>query len=241
MATFCLIHGNWHDGSSWEGLVGPLRARGHEAVTPDLPIDDPRTGWEQRAEPARRALEGLGGPVVIVAHSASSGYGALVAARLDDPLLVYLCPRLNPFPAPPQAPDAFRPGFPFPPRRPDGANVWEREAAIEAMYPRLSRNSAEDLADRLRPTAPPAGDFPLPGHPDVTTSLVYASEDEFFQPEWERFMARELLGVEPIEIPGGHFPMVEDPEALADVLDLLAHKHTARREGREFRASRGPT
>ena len=26
-------------------------------------------------------------------------------------------------------------------------------------------------------------------------------------------MAREVLGVEPIEIPGGHFPMAEDPEA----------------------------
>ncbi len=34
--------------------------------------------------------------------------------------------------------------------------------------------------------------------------------------------ARELLGIEPIEIPGGHLPMVEDPESLADLLDRLA-------------------
>ena len=34
-------------------------------------------------------------------------------------------------------------------------------------------------------------------------------------------MARELLGVEPIEIPGGHFPMLEDPERLAELLDRL--------------------
>jgi pimeloyl-ACP methyl ester carboxylesterase len=32
------------------------------------------------------------------------------------------------------------------------------------------------------------------------------------------------LGVEPIEIPGGHFPMVEDPAALADLLDWLARE-----------------
>jgi pimeloyl-ACP methyl ester carboxylesterase len=38
-------------------------------------------------------------------------------------------------------------------------------------------------------------------------------------------MARELLGIEPIEIPGGHFPMVEDPVALADLLDRLAREH----------------
>jgi hypothetical protein len=31
-----------------------------------------------------------------------------------------------------------------------------------------------------------------------------------------------VLGVEPIEIAGGHFPMVEDPVGLAGVLDELA-------------------
>jgi pimeloyl-ACP methyl ester carboxylesterase len=35
-------------------------------------------------------------------------------------------------------------------------------------------------------------------------------------------MARELLGIEPIELPGGHFPMLEDPEALAELLVSLA-------------------
>lgn len=94
------------------------------------------------------------------------------------------------------------------------------------MYPRLPRGAAEELADRLRPAAPPTGEFPLPGHPDVATSLIYAGEDEFFEPEWERFMARELLGVEPIEIPTGHFPMVEDPEGLAGLLDHLASAHS---------------
>ncbi|MGZ8665643.1 MAG: alpha/beta fold hydrolase [Solirubrobacterales bacterium] len=228
MATFGLIHGSWHDGSSWSRLIGPLRARGHAALAPDLPIDDPATGWEERVEPVLAALEGVHGQVVVVVHSGGSGYGALVADRLDGPLLVYLCPRLNPFPSPPGAPETFRPGFPFPPRRPDGTNAWEREAAIEAMYPRLSAGAAEELADALRPTGPPADDFPLPGHPDVATSLIYASEDEFFEPDWERYMARELLGVEPIEIPGGHFPMAEDPETLAEVLDRLAREHSGR-------------
>jgi pimeloyl-ACP methyl ester carboxylesterase len=93
------------------------------------------------------------------------------------------------------------------------------------MYPRLPREVAEELADRLRPTAPPSDDFPLDRHPDVPTALIYATDDEFFEPDWERFMARELLDVEPIEIPGGHFPMVEDPDRLAELLDrLMAHR-----------------
>ena len=45
------------------------------------------------------------------------------------------------------------------------------------------------------------------------------------QPAWERFMAHELLGVDPIEIPGGHFPMLEDPVGLADLLGRVEHQH----------------
>jgi pimeloyl-ACP methyl ester carboxylesterase len=37
-------------------------------------------------------------------------------------------------------------------------------------------------------------------------------------------MARELLAVEPIELPTGHFPMLEDPEGLAEVLDSVARR-----------------
>ena len=61
--------------------------------------------------------------------------------------------------------------------------------------------------------APPADDYPLPGHPDVATVLVYAADDEFFEPDWERFMARELLGIEPIEIPAGisRWPKIPRP------------------------------
>jgi hypothetical protein len=33
--------------------------------------------------------------------------------------------------------------------------------------------------------------------------------------------------VEPIEIPGGHFPMVENPELIAELFDRLASDATA--------------
>ena len=231
MATFCLLHGNWHDAASWDPLVGALRARGHDAVAPELPIDDPKATWEDRAEAGLRALAGVEGPVVVVPHSATSGVGAMVAARLDDALLVYLCPRLGHLDPPAGAPEPFRPDFPFPPRRADGANVWERDAAIAAMYGRLPREVAESLADRLRPAAPPPDSFPLQQAPDVPVALVFAADDEFFEPEWEAFMAREVLGVEPIEIPGGHFPMVEDPEALAALLSELALRLDSGMEG----------
>ena len=222
MATFCLIHGAWHDGSSWESVVSCLQMRGHDALAPDLPLHDPQAGFEERARPALQALEGVAGPVVVVGHSMASAYAALVAAARPDSLLVHLCPRLSPFAPPPGAPSTFREGFPFPANCPDGTSRWEAEAAIGAMYRRLPPETARALALHLRPMAPPAGEYPLPGHPNVPTVLVYAADDEIFEPAWERFMARELLAIEPIEIPGGHFPMAEDPDALAGLLDRLA-------------------
>jgi pimeloyl-ACP methyl ester carboxylesterase len=191
-----------------------------------MPFDDPGAAFDARVRPALAALEGVSRPVVVVGHSASSGYAAFVAEATPGSLLVHLCPRLGPFPPPAGAPDAFRTDFPSPAKNAAGASVWDAEEAIDAMYRRLPRETARALAERLRPGAPPA-EYPLPGHPDVATVLVYATDDEFFEPAWERFMARELLGVEPIEISGGHFPMVEDPEALAHLLDRLARDHTA--------------
>ena len=221
MATFELLHGAWHDPSCWDLLVRELHDRGHEAITPLLPLDDPSAGFSERARPAVDALADVTGRVVIVGHSMSSAYAPLVANDRSEALLVHLCPRLGPFTEPPGAPPAFRSDLAFPPTRPDGTSVWDPAVAIASIYGRLPKDAARKLAERRIPMAMPSDEFPLAGHPDVPTVLIYAADDEFFEPEWERFMARELLGIEPIEIPGGHFPMIEDPGGLADVLVSL--------------------
>jgi pimeloyl-ACP methyl ester carboxylesterase len=227
VANFCLIHGAWHDGSCWEPVARRLQERGHEVVAPDLPLHDPNAGFEERARPALQALDGAADPVVVVGHSMGSAYATLVAVACPGSLLVHLCPRLGGFAPPAGAPDPFREGFPFPADRPDGTSAWDAEAAVGAMYRRLPPETARTLVRCLRPMAAPADEFPLANHPVIPTVLVYAADDEIFAPAWERFMARELLGIEPIEIPGGHFPMAEDPDALADLLDRLSHEDWA--------------
>jgi pimeloyl-ACP methyl ester carboxylesterase len=224
VATFCLIHGAWHGPSCWDPLVPRLEERGHGTKTPDLPLHDPRAGFDERIQPVLEELASVAGPVVIVGHSQGTAYSTLVAAARPTALLVHLCPRLGGFEPPPGAPDTFREGFPFPADRPDGTSVWDADAASAAMYGRLAPDTASSLTQELRPMAMPAGEYPLSGHPDVATALIYATDDEFFEPDWERFMAREFLGVEPIEIPGGHFPMAEDPAALSGLLDRLVHE-----------------
>jgi hypothetical protein len=222
VATFGMLHGAWHEPSCWDLARERLEALGHLTTAADLPLHDPAAGYEQRVRPAIEALEGIDGPVVVVAHSQSSALGPLVAVARPVSLLVYLCPRMGSVEAPAGAPDAFREGIPFPAARPDGTTVWDPEVATEVMYPRLPPEKARALAQRLRPMAMPPDDYPLRDHPDVPTALVYASEDELFEPAFERFMAHELLGIDPIELPGGHFQMVEDPGTLAELLDGLA-------------------
>jgi pimeloyl-ACP methyl ester carboxylesterase len=222
VATFCLIHGAWHEPSCWDELTPRLMERGHDVVVPDLPLQDPETGFDERIRPALDALDGVGGSLAIVGHSQGTAYSSLVAAAKPDALLVHLCPRLGGFAAPPGAPDMFRPGVPFPETGADGVSVWDEDVALTALYGRVPAPRAEMLAGRLRPMAMPQDDFPLDGPPRNRTVLIYAAEDELFAPAWERFMASELLGVEPIEIPTGHFPMAEDPGALAALLDHVA-------------------
>lgn len=222
MATFGLIHGAWHDASCWGPLRQRLEAMGHETVAPELPLHDPEAGYRQRAQPVIEALEAVPGGVVVVAHSQSSSLGPLVADRRPLSLLVYLCPRMGGIELPPGAPAVFREGFPFPPALANGATAWDPEVAKAAMYPRLPPETARELVRHLQPMAMPPDDYPLTALPDVPTALVYATDDEFFEPAFERFVARELLDVEPIELSGGHFQMAEDPDRLATLLDRLA-------------------
>jgi hypothetical protein len=55
---------------------------------------------------------------------------------------------------------------------------------------------------------------------DISSSYIVASRDRTIQPDWQRRMARERLGVEPLEIATGHLPHISAPEHLAQ---LLAH------------------
>jgi pimeloyl-ACP methyl ester carboxylesterase len=211
VTTFCLVHGAWHDAACWEPLSEPLRAAGHEVVAPDLPFDDPWTTFEQRVAPALAAIEGEPDPVVVVGHSMGAGYAPAIAAAREGARLVQLCPGLGP----------LREGFPWPPTRADGTSGWEPDAAIAALYPRLRPEDARRLAAHLRPMAPAAGSRPRGQRPQAA-AVVIAREDELFEPASERAAARDRLGIEPIEIEGGHFPMVEDPAALAALLERLA-------------------
>jgi pimeloyl-ACP methyl ester carboxylesterase len=58
----------------------------------------------------------------------------------------------------------------------------------------------------------------LPLAPEIPSTYVVAAHDRTIRPDWQRRMARERLGVEPIELPTGHCPNVSQPDRLAEIL-----------------------
>ncbi len=54
--------------------------------------------------------------------------------------------------------------------------------------------------------------------PEIPSTYIVAGEDRTIRPEWQRRMARDRVGVEPIEIAAGHCPNVSAPDRLARIL-----------------------
>lgn len=60
----------------------------------------------------------------------------------------------------------------------------------------------------------------------VASTYLLPTGDRAMRPEWMHRMARERLGIEPVELAGGHNLYGAVPEAVAEVIDADV-KHTA--------------
>ena len=206
--------------------------RGHRSLAPDVPFDDPKATWDTYAEVITGAITGVDDPV-LVGHSGGALTIPLVASRHRTKLLVYLCPS-TPIATPrPGSPTSLRDGAWDAVKTDElGRSWWQPEDAVKGMYRHLDPALAEWAAERLRPDADP-GPYPVDGPPRLPSSYIYTSEDEFFTPESRDWAARHVFGIEPIKLEGGHFPMLEKPSELADVLvaSLAASRDGKVRDG----------
>ena len=221
MAAFGLAHGAWHGGWCWSLLVDELGRRGHVCAAPDLPFDDPSATWDAAADVMTDALKGIDDPV-LVGHSLGALTIPMVAMRRPVKLLVYLCPATPVSKPRVDAPPAFQQSYQayLATAQADelGRDSWKPDDAARDMYRHLDPALAKWAAGQLRPDAA-HGAYPLEGPPSLPSIYVYASEDEIYTPESRRWAARHVFGLEPVELPGGHFPMLESPSALADLLE----------------------
>jgi pimeloyl-ACP methyl ester carboxylesterase len=226
--TFALVHGAWHGAWCWERLLEPLRQLGHGAVAVDLLCEDPDAGLDACADSVAAALEGVGGDVVLVAHSLGGLTAPLVAARRPVRALVYLA-AFVPEAGRSMADELRSSAEPVllieGGRETDeaGRSRWTDAATTAALlYPDLSRADAEWAFAQLRPQARrPQIELHPAGLPDVPAASIVCSGDRVVNPAWSRRVARERLGVEPVDLPAGHFSMIAAPEALAAALASL--------------------
>jgi len=160
--------------------------------------------------------------VVCVAHSASGMYLPLIAERWLPRRMVFLAaviprPGMSVIEQFRDDPSMFNPAW-------VGQNPVEDKVALDFVYHDCPADCLEwALSTRLVFYAKRAIEerCPLSAWPAIPSTYIVCSDDRTITPGWQRKAARELLGVEPVELPGGRCPHVSHPDALADVLQRV--------------------
>ncbi|WP_353239562.1 alpha/beta hydrolase [Limnohabitans sp.] len=244
MSIFCLVHGAFQGAWCWNFLIPYLEAQGHNTVAMDLPIEDASASLSQFAEAVVQALPKTDGDIVLVGHSMAGTFIPLVAEAHQVRQLVFLtalipCPatstldqfahnldsdglkslnykpkessQLNLFG---DEPDMFNPaslGKDFS----DEAVLMElfyHDCQPDVMRWALSKSRSQQSMAYIFETSP------LNSFPKVDCKYIVCTDDRIISPAWSRYAARKRLGVDAIELPGGHCPHLSRPEHLASVL-----------------------
>jgi pimeloyl-ACP methyl ester carboxylesterase len=218
-----LLHSTGQGAAGWDRVVRALAERGQTAHAVELP-SDPDLLAADYAELICRQVGAIAAPVVL----AHSGAGPLLpaaaralqachqvwlAAWVPDPDASFVeDARLH-------AQAAFNPDW-------IGKDPTEDDAVAATFLYHDCDGATLDWALSTRRLFLPLGVYGerLPLAPEIPSTYVLAAYDRTIRPEWQRRMARERLGVEPIELPTGHCPNVSRPDRLAEVLVDLAER-----------------
>jgi pimeloyl-ACP methyl ester carboxylesterase len=229
MTTFALVHGAWHGAWCWERLLEPLAQRGHGALAIDLPAEDPNAGLDECADLVAAFLAPLEDDVIVVGHSLNGLILPLVAARRPVRAVVYLAAfvPVEGVSMDEQFAASDEPILIFgssPERDEDGTSRWtDPETAASGVHAGLPDEDQLWAFQQLRAQTRTSQRQRHPaGLPPVRSAYIVCTRDACISPAWQRRVAREHLGVTPVELEAGHFPMLTEPEALADALDAVS-------------------
>jgi pimeloyl-ACP methyl ester carboxylesterase len=195
----------------------------------DLPAGDGNASLLDYAHVVVDAMADVTGPVALVGHSLGAMTVPIVASLRPVDTTVFLCgvtPNLNGRPwddSPPmEGPGAYDALV----QHPDGATSWPTvEAATETLYGECSPSDAEwafSLLRRQNSAGLWATSYPITEWPDCRFEAICCTHDVAITAEFVKHSVRARLGIEAVEIPGDHSPMLGDPQGLADVQVGLA-------------------
>jgi pimeloyl-ACP methyl ester carboxylesterase len=236
MTTFALIPGAGGEGWYWHRVVPELETRGHDVVAVDLPADDDAAGWTEYADSIVRAIGGRS-ELILVAQSLAGFSAPLVCERVPVNLLVLLNAMI------PKAGET-------------GSEWWSNtgQGAAQREYLDdigLSPEGAEDdivlyfhdvpedvtaeayrRGDPDQSMTPMRQPLPLTAWPDVPTRVLIGRDDRIFPAAFQRRAARERLGLDADEMPGGHLVALSQPQELAERLDAYRREINEHRDDR---------
>jgi pimeloyl-ACP methyl ester carboxylesterase len=221
--AFVLVHGAWHGPWVWERTRAALAVDGYESVLVDLPScgPDPASLGTLADDVAaiERAIESVGGPVAVVAHS----YAGVATTQADlppDASVVFVAAFV---PGPGMSLVSYTPEIPpwADIRVGEGVVAFTRSMARDVLYHDLSEDAATAAADRLvlqnlEAASTPVGRASWQTNP---SSYVVCTEDRSVPVELQRKFADLTRHVR--ELPSSHSPMLSRPEELARVLVSL--------------------
>ena len=227
LPTIVLVHGAFAESGSWDGVVDPLLAAGHEVVAAPNPL----RRLAADAESVSDLVRSIEGPVVLVAHS----YGGAVISNVDADAgeitgLIYV----NGFaPEPGDTCFALAGKFPGsmlgeatlrPVPRSDGTTdlFITRDSFHDLFCADVPASQAARMAVTQRPATQealvePSGERPL--WREVPSWFLIGEDDRIIPAALQHYMADRAGSRRTIEIPGAsHAALVSQPGVVAELI-----------------------
>jgi pimeloyl-ACP methyl ester carboxylesterase len=219
VSRFVLIPGAGGAAWYWHRVVPELRARGHEAVAVDLPGADGSAGLPEYADAVVAAIASQR-DVVVVAQSMGGFSAPMACSRVPVRLLVLVNAMI---PLPGETPGDWWGDTGWEPARVAAAQAGGYSAEFDlATY--FLHDVPADVATAGEEHQYAEADIAfgqpcaIERWPDVPTRVIAGRDDRFFPLKFQRQVARERLGADVNEIPGGHLAALSRPAELTDQL-----------------------
>jgi len=234
VSTFVLVHGAYLGAWCFGPLTTVLRKHGHNAITFDLPLQEPQADGQRFSDVALQAIENAfqtdhswqNSELIFVGHS----MGGLIIPAMHESMpasqLVFLTAALP------------KPGFSFMERaRGEESDVFlttgqinpynDVECAKKYWFHDCPQNIADWAAPLMRQQLSAkilSEKCIFEKLPDIKMTSIVGMKERLLNPQWSIRLSRELFGAAPIEMPCGHCPQITHPEQLGTILDSLTLK-----------------
>jgi pimeloyl-ACP methyl ester carboxylesterase len=227
--TILLVHGAWHDETTWDLVVPLLDAAGVRTRVITLPSTNPGPSLPGLAEDVAAvtcAIEDIDESVVLVGHS----YGGMVISAAGHHERVEHLVNLAAFcPAEGEAVVDLAVGTPPPLTarslriEDDGTMRIDPEMAIDTFYADVEHHEARRRAASLLPSS--SAIFSARSGPPAwmqrPTTYVVCTNDRAISVDREEQMA-ERATADIVHWPTSHSPFVSDPARVADALASIS-------------------